>query len=881
MSQGVKERYGRIVIVDPQLKDCKGHNYRYAKGIAEELGLPAVVLSHRNFDGEGDNDIDVRPCLSFDQYNNSAFKDGYRPSFFEKLTRFKDHVFTRLKQDNGIWEKKSPLGTLVNIAVAVGNFLWFFPALFHQLYLLTFGRGTSAHTDLAAMELQAAFERVGLRQGDLLVMQTMLWPTFESLLELKIQANKNYGCDALFIVHEDWTIYNTMYARFSPAKLEKRVLESLPFRRAKIVSTNKPLSDYCQEWCGYYPQVVNEISFPLAEGLPHRNIDDNGKRKVLIPGVYRGDKNFESLEQLIAKVTAEESDVEFCIHESVMARVQLPSQGGCTYAAYSSVNGAYAWLEFLSQFHLILIPYGQEYRHRISGIVHEARLLNIPVVCHSGIADASLLADERCTYGNDGERIAEAIQIAASQATNGTAFKPERAPAIDEVLLDKTGWVEGREKPIAVQVKPAWTRCGTSVVLDTQMDCLVEQGYFVIEIYLKTEPWLLRQDQVDNCYQVMRAGREFSGGMAVRVLLKNVTLARLLSYMYRLARKRIRAFFERENIHSTWCDPDVELVDYFKKNRIELALVNHIFNDGFARKNIPAQKFICETHDVQINQLLLRRPELKDRYDSELDYELQLLKSYDAVVNLNRIEHKMIQQVVGEKAHFIPPPIKSRPMKRRYRSIQALLENESQFTDFLSLPDRLDLLIIADGHPANIKSVEGFLNDVFPELQQGITLGLVGTIGKHIKLPRESKGRIFVFGYVENLANIYDFTKVMVLPDIAGEGIPIKTNEVLALGVPFVATSHALRAFSGDELRTNGVLSADTPACFARKLTALLRDTSIWKAQREGINRLTGVYSWARYMEGWKTVLPATAEKKSISRSEMFIKKESNLESQG
>ncbi len=877
MNQGVKEKYGRLVIVDPQLKDCKGHNYRYAKGIAEELGLPAVVLSHRQFGGEGDNAIDVRPCLSFDQYNNSAFKDGYRPSFFEKLTRFKDHVFTRLQQNNGIWEKKSPLGTLVAISVAIGNFLWFLPALFHQLYLLTFGRGTSAHTDLAAKELKAAFEDVGLRQGDLLVMQTMLWPTFESLLELKIQANKNYGCDALFIVHEDWTIYNTVYTRFSPAKLKKRVLESLPFNRAKIVSTNKPLSEYCQEWCGYFPQVVNEINFPLAEGLPHRAIDDKGRTKVLIPGVYRGDKNFESLEQLFASIAAEERDVEFCMHESVVARVRLPSQGNCTYSGYSSVDGAYAWLEFLSSFHLILIPYGQEYRHRISGIVHEARLLNIPVVCHKGIADASLLADERCTYGDNGEGIADAIRIGASLASTGAAFKPEHAPAIDAVLLDEAGWVEGREKPIAVQVKPAWTRCGTSVVLDTQMDCLVEQGYFVIEIYVKTEPWQLRQGQVDTCYQVMRAGREFSGGMAVRVLLKNITLPRMAAYFYQLLRKRIPAFFKRENIHSTWSDPDKPLIRFLQSNNVELALVNHIFNNDFARKYIPAKKFVCETHDIQINQLLLRRPELRDRYDAELDYELKLLNTYDAVVNLNRTEHKIIEQAVGDKAHFIAPPILARRLKKRYPSLGALLAAESRFDRLGSLPETFDLLIIADGHPANIESVTHFLEQVFPRLPENTTLGLVGTIGKYLKVKRSLKTQVFSIGYVEDLANLHEFTRVTVLPDIAGEGIPIKTNEVLALGCPFVATVHALRAFTAEELELSGITAASAPQEMAEQIQVLLERQQIWKEVGPAIQRLVGCYSMNDYLRNWECLLKGSPT--AISPQEDNLNSERQLNS--
>lgn len=855
MKQGVKEKYGRVVIVDPQLKDCNGHNYRYAKGIAEELGLSAVVLSHQQFHGEGDNSIDVRPCLSFDQYNNSAFKDGYRPSFFEKLSRFKDHVFTRLQQDNAIWDKKSPLGTLIKIFVAVGNFLWFFPALFHQLYLLTFGRGTSAHTDLAAIQLKAAFQEVGLHEGDLLVMQTMLWPTFESLLELKVQANKNYGCDALFIVHEDWTIYNTMYARFSPAKLEKRVLEALPFQRAKIVSTNKPLSDYCKEWCGYYPQVVNEINFPLAEGLPQRSIHDANKTKLLIPGVYRGDKNFESLEQLSGLIAASESELEICIHESVMARIKLPVHGNCSYHAYSSVDGAYAWLEFLSSFHIILIPYGKEYRHRISGIVHEARLLNIPVICHKDIADASLFADERCTYGDGGEGIDEAIRVAANLALTGIAFKSEHAPAIVSVLQDKVGWIEACDKPIAVQVKPAWTRCGTSVVLDAQMDCLVEQGYFVVEIYVKTEPWQLRQGQVDACYQVMRAGREFSGGMVVRVLFKNITLKRMSVYLYQLLRKRIPAFFKRENIHSTWCDTDRPLTRFLESNNVELALVNHVFNNDFARRYIPATNFVCETHDIQINQLLMRRPELRDRYNSELEYELEVLNSYDAVVNLNREEHRIIERVVGDKAYYIPPPIILRPLKKSYPTLKALLLAESHYLKIDNLPEKFDLLIVADGHPANIESVKHFLEKVFSGLPEDCTLGLVGTIGKYVALSPDLASRVFAIGYVNDLANIYDFASINVLPDIVGEGIPIKTNEILSRGCPFIAMPHALRAFTKEDIEMGAIYVANSSEEMQARIRDLLEFPEKWSGSVGSLMRLKELYKMSSYSEHWSNVL--------------------------
>lgn len=864
MSHSIKEKYNRVVIIDPQLKDCKGHNYRYAKGIAKEVGISAVVLSHKQFKIEDNVSIDVRPCFSFDQYDNAAFKGSYRSCFYEKVTRLKDRIFARLQQDNGIWERKSPVGILVNLFVIIGNLVWFFPALFHQIYFLVFGRGSSAQVDLAALELKASFENIGLQQGDLLIMQTMLWPTFESLLELRIQANKRYPCDALFIVHEDWTIYNTMYTRFSPAKLEKRVLESLPFNRAKIVSTNKPLSDYCQEWCDYFPQVIKEINFPLAEELPKRNIDGKRTKKILIPGVYRGDKNFEILEFLIERISSAETDVEFCMHESVLARIRPSSIGSCICSVYSSVEGAYAWLEFLNSFHLILIPYGREYRHRISGIVHEARLLNIPVVCHKDIADANLLSDARCTYGDGGEGIVEAIRIACSLGAKGAAFfRPEEGLALGSTLLDEAGWVKGRDKPIAVQVKPAWTRCGTSAVLDMQMDCLVEKGYFLVEIYLKTEPWQLRPEQIEECYQVMRAGREFSAGMAVRILFKNVSLSRVTVYIYQLLRGYIPAFFKRENIHSTWCDPDRPLIRFLKSSNVELVLVNHIFNTDFARKYIPAKKFICETHDIQINQLLLRRPELNECYDTELNYELQLLKSYDAVVNLNRIEHKIIEQAVGEKAYFIAPPIFARPLKKHYLCLKDLLSAESAFGDLDNLPEKFDLLIVADGHPANINSVTHFLDQVFPQLPRKVTLGLVGTVGKYLNIKDNLKDRIFTVGYVEDLANLHEFARVIVLPDIVGEGIPIKTNEVLARGCPFVATRHALRAFTADELEKSGIVAAVSSQEMIEQIVELLNGKKDWEKPALIMKRL---YSVRNYLDNWGRLLDEI-KKKSIHES--------------
>lgn len=853
-------KYKRIVIVDPQLKDCKGHNYRYSMGIAKELSVPTVVLSHVQFSGDSGQELDIRPSLSFDQYNNNAFKEGYTPSFIERLGRYRETILDILTKRNGIWESDSPVGIVVAFLAKVIAVLLFIPALIMQVKTLIVGRGSSAHTDTTALELKKAFKSVKLSRGDLLVFQTMMWPTFESLLEYRIQSREKFDCDAVFIVHEDWLIYNTAFVKFTPEKLQKRVLESLPFNRAKILSTNKPLSDYCEEWSGYRPDVVKEIEFPVGE-LPSPVGDSNGKKRILIPGVYRGDKNFESVGLLVEKIVGAHQGLEFCIHESVLARVALPSQYGDLFTVYSDIQGAVQWLQFLSTFDVILLPYGDIYRHRISGIIHEARLINIPVVCNKDIADSALLADERLLYGDKGEAI-DLAMTAAFEVINSEKIFSELFPSdFTDLLSKESGWVDTVDKPIAVQVKPAWTRCGTSSVLDAQMEYLVDRGYFVIEIYLKTEPWQCSVQQIDFMWDVMKGGRQYAGGMVVRVLLKDIKLFPLLGYVHSLFTKRIPAFFKRENIHSTWCRPDDALIKFFDEKTVDIVLVNHIFNNDFSYKFIKAKKYICETHDIQINQLLLRRPELQGNYDNELNYELELLENYSAVVNLNKNEHALIESRLGEKAKYIRPPILKRKIAKEYETLEDLLSAQTRYKEIDTLPERFDLLIIGDGHPANINSTQEFIDKAFKLLPAGTTLGVIGRLAKHLDvdmtdgLGNPISDNIFLVGFMDDLCNIYEFSTLLVLPDVMGEGIPIKTDNAIASNVPFVATKHAMRGFDADELKELNIHPAENIEEIISSIIPLLNSEVERGAVKAQYEQLIKIKNSEEYYLSWDNVI--------------------------
>ena len=135
------------------------------------------------------------------------------------------------------------------------------------------------------------------------------------------------------------------------------------------------------------------------------------------------------------------------------------------------------------------------------------------------------------------------------------------------------------------------------------------------------------------------------------------------------------------------------------------------------------------------------------------------------------------------------------------------------------MPETLDLLIVADGHPANMTSIENLINKVFPELGQGFTLGIVGKAGEKLET---TDPNIFRLGYLRHLANIYSFAQVCVLPDIAGEGIAIKTLEAVANEMPFSAMERAMQSFSEEDMRQANVSVCRSEAAMVEDIVTLL-----------------------------------------------------------
>lgn len=83
----------------------------------------------------------------------------------------------------------------------------------------------------------------------------------------------------------------------------------------------------------------------------------------------------------------------------------------------------------------------------------------------------------------------------------------------------------------------------------------------------------------------------------------------------------------------------------------------------------------------------------------------------------------------------------------------------------------------------------------------------------------------FVYGFVDNIKNIFDQSGIYVCPISDGGGTKLKILDALAMGKPIVANEIACEGINV----TNGlnVLFAETPAEYVAKISELISDSSL------------------------------------------------------
>jgi len=135
-------------------------------------------------------------------------------------------------------------------------------------------------------------------------------------------------------------------------------------------------------------------------------------------------------------------------------------------------------------------------------------------------------------------------------------------------------------------------------------------------------------------------------------------------------------------------------------------------------------------------------------------------------------------------------------------------------------PSGKNILYVGSGNEGNRQAVDFFINEIWPlvlEKDPTVQLVLAGGICMHYTGIPNCK----LAGEVPSLQSLYQNADVAINSAIIGTGLKIKTIEALGFGCPMVCTTHAA---IGIDREKSGLIIADAPEEFARKIVELLND---------------------------------------------------------
>ena len=172
---------------------------------------------------------------------------------------------------------------------------------------------------------------------------------------------------------------------------------------------------------------------------------------------------------------------------------------------------------------------------------------------------------------------------------------------------------------------------------------------------------------------------------------------------------------------------------------------------------------------------------------------------------------------------------------------------------------RRDVILVASWlagpESPNVDGLAWFVREVLPLVVEHVPWVRVRITGADP--PAEVMGyrgpNVRFEGRVDDLADLYDRSRVAIVPVRYGAGVKIKTIEALQFGVPTVATSTGAE---GIETHGTGALSVtDNPMQFAHQIARLVDDPRAWEAQRNEIAELLDIWSKDRGATTWRDVV--------------------------
>lgn len=232
------------------------------------------------------------------------------------------------------------------------------------------------------------------------------------------------------------------------------------------------------------------------------------------------------------------------------------------------------------------------------------------------------------------------------------------------------------------------------------------------------------------------------------------------------------------------------------------------------------------------------------RYDTELSRKASL-----SLVTTNEAKASLLRLLPGARVEVIPNGVEipDRP----------LVPGEGMVAVFIGAMD----------YEPNVDAVVRFAREVWPSIRRDFPQAVFRVVGRDpLPAVRSIEGTgIEVTGGVPDIVEACEGARFGVVPLNAGSGIKNKTLELMAMGLPVIATPHGCEGMRAG--RAEGLLKVENLTSMEREIRALLEDRAQAIAMGASArNYVAKAFSWDAPAEAYVESLRRVALERTVSR---------------
>lgn len=266
----------------------------------------------------------------------------------------------------------------------------------------------------------------------------------------------------------------------------------------------------------------------------------------------------------------------------------------------------------------------------------------------------------------------------------------------------------------------------------------------------------------------------------------------IIKYSVNLTLKRVR-----KNIKSIFLECklinefDTKSIIYLiRSNNIDTVFIDTSMLGNIAKEiknNFPEVYLIAFFHNVEyeyFKELIKVSRKAHHYFTLRLikKAEIQLIKTSDVVITLNKRDSNGLNRFYGRGADLILPT----SFIDDYDKLRFLQKRNTN--------DELNLLFVGSYFPPNIYGVDWFVDNVFLKIKRKVNFFVVGNgfESHQLKISNES---IRLIGRVEDLSSYYYAADLVVAPIFHGSGMKTKVAEALMYNKPIAGTKEAFEGY--------------------------------------------------------------------------------------